>query len=403
MQTILFVDDEPHVIDGLKRSLRSMRREWIMVFAGSGAEALERLAQQPFDVVVTDMRMPGMNGAQLLTEVLKRYPHIVRIMLSGHSDLQAIMQSVGPTHQYLSKPCDTEHLKETIANACTLRDLLGSATLRRMVAEMRLLPCLPSLYAEMMHAAQTPESPLAAIGEVIARDVGMTAKILQLVNSAFFGLPHRVTNAAEAVGMLGLDTIRALVLSFHIFGQCDAMLLPDFSAETLWRHSLTVGKLAKQIALMEGGDSCLCEDAYTAGLLHDAGKLALAIHVPYPYGKALALAREQHLPLFEAETIVIGACHAEVGAYLLGLWGLPKTIVEALAFHHCPEILPTVEFTPLSAVYAANCLVNAACPDNNGGVEETINTAYFEAMGKAERIGLWAEACRHILDEEQTR
>ena len=389
MKTILFVDDEPHIIDGLQRSLRPMRHEWKMVFANSGAQALERLAQESFDVVVTDMRMPGISGAQLLTEVLKQYPHIVRIMLSGHSDLQAIMQSVGPTHQYLSKPCNVDHLKETIANACALRDLLGSATLRGMVAEMKSLPSLPGLYAEIIEAAQSSEMPLAAIGAVIARDVGMTAKMLQLVNSAFFGLPHHVTNASEAVGMLGLDTVRALILSFHVFEECDAILLPDFSAEKLWHHSLLVGKLAKQIATLEGGDRRLCEDAYTAGLLHDAGKLALAIHLPRPYAEALALAQAQNLPIFEAETTILGASHAEVGAYLLGLWGLPKTIVEALAFHHCPEVLSEAEFSPLSAVYAADCLVNSVCPNN---------TAYFKAMGKAERISLWAEACRKIIE-----
>src|SRR5262245_37814840 len=100
MKKILFVDDEPNVLQGLERMLRSMRHEWEMQFAMSGPAALERLAEQTFDVIVSDMRMPGMTGAQLLTEVSQRHPHIVRIILSGQADQEDILRSVGPTHQY---------------------------------------------------------------------------------------------------------------------------------------------------------------------------------------------------------------------------------------------------------------------------------------------------------------
>src|SRR5256885_11774657 len=124
MIRILFVDDEPKVTEGLHRMLRSMRREWEMTFATSGAEALEKLSAKPFDVVVSDMRMPGMDGCQLLTEVMRRHPQVVRIILSGYSDKETIMRSIGLAHHYLSKPCDAETLKETIRRACDLRDQL---------------------------------------------------------------------------------------------------------------------------------------------------------------------------------------------------------------------------------------------------------------------------------------
>ena len=380
--------------------MRSMRQEWRMHFASSGAAALEIMENEAFDVIVTDMRMPGMSGAQLLTEVLKSYPHVVRIMLSGHSDLQAIMQSVGPTHQYLTKPCDADVLKKTIASACALRDLLSSPALRSMVAEMKSLPSLPALYVEMMEVVQTNDMPLTAIGNVISRDAGMTAKMLQLVNSAFFGSPRRMTNVVEAITMLGLDTVRALVLTFNVFEQCNTPMLPGFSSEALWQHSLMVGKLAKQIAVAEGSDRRLCEDAYTAGLLHDAGKLALVVHLPIPYAEALTVAQKEKIPLVEAETIVLGATHAEVGAYLMGLWGLPAAIVEALAFHHRPEICQESQFGPLTAVYAANHLVNAACPGADIGVSTPVNSDYFSALQLTGSMECWQGIYRKMLDDE---
>ena len=402
-QRILFVDDDLQITDGLQRTLRSMRHEWHMEFVNSGQQALDALANAPFDVIVTDMRMPGMSGAQVLTEALKQYPLMIRIMLSGHSDQEVILQAVGPTHQFLSKPCDIHHLKATVANACALRDLLTSPPLQRMVAEMETLPCLPALYAEMMEAAQSPEATIQTIGSVIARDMGMTAKILQLVNTASFGLTRSVTDAMEAVTLLGLETVRALVLSFHVFAQFDVAALPALSAEILWKHSLRVGKLAKQIAQAEGRDHRLCEDAYTAGLLHDCGRLALATHIPGYYANALALAQQDNIPLIEAEMATLNATHAQVGAYLMGLWGLPPAIVEAIAFHHRPVDCRTMEFSPLTAVYVANCLEHAACSDGAGDAATLLEDDYLNALGLRDRVPVWQELYHSIRNEEETQ
>ena len=401
-QRILFVDDDLQITDGLQRTLRSMRHEWHMQFVNSGQGALDTLANAPFDVIVTDMRMPGMNGAQLLAHTRTLHPLMIRIMLSGHSDQEGILQAVGQTHQFLSKPCDIDHLKTTIANACALRALLTSPPLQRMVAQIETLPSLPALYAEMMAAAQSSEATIQTIGDMIARDMGMTAKILQLVNTSAFALPRSVTDAIEAVTLLGLETARALILSFHVFAEYDAGVLPALPADTVWKHSLRVGKLAKQIALAEGGGQRSGEDSYTAGLLHDCGRLALATHLPGCYANALALARRDNLPLIVAEMATLNATHAEVGAYLMGLWGLPPAIVEAIALHHRPLDCRTMEFSPLTAVYAANCLEHAAGSDMAEGASTLLEDAYLSALGLRERVPVWRELYHSIRNEELT-
>src|ERR1017187_6368046 len=114
MKNLLFVDDEVRVLQGLQRQLYGMRNEWNMNFKEGGAKALDFMASAPVDVIVTDMMMPGMDGAQLLTEVMKRHPDTIRIVLSGHADREAILRLVGPAHQYLSKPCDAEELRNAI-------------------------------------------------------------------------------------------------------------------------------------------------------------------------------------------------------------------------------------------------------------------------------------------------
>lgn len=186
---ILFVDDEPNVLRSIRRMLHGLRQEWDMKFVESGHEALSLLAKEAFEVIITDMRMPQMDGAQLLTEVKKQYPHMVRIVLSGHTDKDMILKSVQQAHQYLSKPCDAETLKSTISRTRARRSLLSQESLKRIVSKIDVLPSLPSLYAEIINELQSSDLSIQKIGQIISKDLGMTAKVLQMVNSAFFGIP----------------------------------------------------------------------------------------------------------------------------------------------------------------------------------------------------------------------
>ena len=323
MKRILFVDDEPKILQGLQRMLRSMRHEWEMEFATSGQEALEILANAPFDVVVTDMRMPGMDGAQLLNEVMKRYPNVVRVILSGQTEQDVFLASSHIMHQFLPKPCDTETLKATIVRDCALKDLLKDESLRKLVLQTESLPCLSDLYDEIVGLLKMPNVPMEKVGQIIAKDIGMTAKILQLVNSAFYGFRRRISNPIDAVVILGLNTIKALVLSHRLFRFFDTTKLTAFCPQVLWKHSMEVGLFARKIARMENYTAKFIDDAPAAGMLHDIGKLVLAANLPDQYNKVLALAQEKNVSPCEAEHEVFHGTHAEVGAYLMALFGIP--------------------------------------------------------------------------------
>ena len=394
---ILFVDDEPKILDGLGRMLRGTRHEWDMKFVESGPEALEILEKEPFDIVVSDMRMPGMDGLQLLTEVKKRYPHIVRIVLSGHSDQEMILKSIRPAHQYLSKPCDPETLKSTISRACSLRDLLKHSSLKRLVSQMESLPSLPSLYFEVMDELQCPEPSINKLGQIIAKDLGMSTKILQLVNSAFFGVPRHVSNPAQAVTLLGLDTVKALVLTVEVFSKFNQAELPSFPVERLWSHSIKSGAIAREIAKAENIDEELIDDAFMAGLLHDIGKLILATRLSENYKEVLELVRHQEIVFSDAEQQILGATHAEVGAYLLGLWGLPYPIVEVVAYHHVPNNYPAEFFGPLTAVHIANVLEYKGNHDPILDMAiSKIDYQYLEKLNLVDRLSVWKETCCEV-------
>lgn len=399
MKHLLFVDDEPKLLDGLKRLLRPMRNEWSMTFALSGEEALTLLAQAPFDVVISDMRMPGMDGAQLLNAVQQRYPHIVRIILSGHSDRAMIYSSISATHQFLAKPCEADHLKATIHHACALRDVLKSDALQGLVAGLSTIPSLPAFFTEIKQALEAETASLKTIGAIIAQDMGMTAKVLQLVNSAYFGLRDNVSTAEQAVNFLGLDTMQALVLTVHVFSQFPTAGAATFHIERLWADSLRTGALARAIAKAERCSALAIEQAYTAGLLHDVGTLVLAMNVSDRYRALLTEASAKGMPVWEAEQLEFGTTHAEVGAYVLGLWRLGDPIVEAVAYHHRPGDCSVKTFSPLTAVHAAQVLQQNPAEQPASGFMAQIDDAYLERVHRTDRIPVWRELAMTIGKE----
>jgi HD-like signal output (HDOD) protein len=386
---ILFVDDEEMVLRGLGRLLRPMSNEWEMEFVNSGAKALARMAEAPFDIVVSDMRMPGMNGAELLNEVMKRYPRTVRLILSGFADRDLILKCVGSTHQYLSKPCDQGELKMAILRATRLEESLENQTLRQLVTRCATLPSVPALYSEVIEVLQDPEATTDTIGDIIVKDGGMTARILKLANSAFFGFGREISSVSEGVAYLGTETIKSLILFSNAFSQPESSKLPDLATEALWRHSLEAANAAKAIAACEGADRKIVDESYVSGLLHDVGKLVLASNLPEQYHEAINLARHEKIPLCTAERKVFDADHADVGGYLLGLWGLPVPVVEAIAFHHHPAAAVQNKFAPLTALHVGNILVSLEDPVIAGIPPSELDEGYLAALNLGSRMEIW--------------
>ena len=336
---ILFVDDEPHLLAGLRRSLRGQRGEWEMFFAGSAEEALRLVDDAPMDAVLTDMYMPGMNGAQLLQEIARRHPQTVRMVLSGHSDEKAILSLVGTAHRFMAKPCDADTLKSVLSRAFMLRSLLADNQLQSLVSSLGSLPTIPEIYRKLTARLQSQDATVREIGHLIGEDPPLTAKLLQVVNSAFFGVGRRITNPEEAASLLGMETLHGLILSAGIFRQfeADRSASNEHLIEGLWHHSIQVGQLARDIARAEGSNQTLLDDSMTSGLLHDIGRLLLAFRLPKAWDDIVQLTRTEGIHHWDAEQRVVGATHSAIGAYLLGLWGLPEAIVEAVAFNHHPS------------------------------------------------------------------
>ena len=378
--------------------LRLFRNEWDMHFALSGPDALAVMAAKPIDIIVADMRMPGMNGAELLAEVMKRYPRTIRIVLSGHAGQDLIMKSVGVTHQYLSKPCDSETFKSTIMRATQLRTLLDDDRLQRLVSQMGTLPSPPAMYFELANELRSPDASIHKVAQIVSQDPAMTAKILQLANSAFFSRRREVSNPCEAVSYLGLERIQHLFLSVHAFSQFETARWSGLSIDDLWGHSMSTATLSKRISESVSADKWVTDNAFTAGLLHDVGKLMLASRLPSRYRVAAFRAHTYNAPQWKVERDLMGASHAEVGAYLLALWGLPDPIVEAVAYHHRPSESLGRSVSSLTMVHVANAF-DHALQEGDTATDAPMDDVYLARVAVADKIPTWYGQAQELAQQ----
>jgi HD-like signal output (HDOD) protein len=395
---VIFVDDEPRVLEGLKRMLRPKRNEWQMTFVGSAKEALDVLKADPCEVVVTDMRMPGMNGAELLEVVQREYPDTIRLILSGQAETESVMKALGVSHQFLSKPCDAEILTGTIQRAFALRDLAGNHAVKTLVARINKLPTLPATYQRLVDCLKSPNADMEDVARIISMDPSMSARLLKVVNSAYFGLAKPVADVGRAGALLGLDRIMALVLGQGIFSGGEVPKIPGFSLEALWSHSIATATAAHRIALDEKLEKDGVAAAFLAGMLHDIGKLVLAMGMPTEYGRVLAMAQSDPRSERDIETLELQASHTDVGAYLVGLWGLPNTIAEAIACHEDPANAAGAFGLP-AIVHVADRIAHHPDIEDPRHPDLHLNFDYLEKHGRGDRWNDWREHCKAAIAE----
>ncbi len=381
---VLFVADDPNLQRSLRLMLEPLLKEWEGHFSRGGPDVFARLDESAFDTLVTDTRLAGTNCAEMLTEVRRCHPLTVRIALINPKEEDDLVRLASVAHRLLAKPCDPIELHAAIQRAHSLRELLKGSSLAAVVGRLGSVPTLSTLYTRIADELMFPNYSLATVGDLVAQDLGIAARMLQMANSALVGLRRPATTPNQAVRVLGADLTRTLVLAADLFSRYNPISLKPFSIELLWEHSQQVAELATQIAQTERAGDRVVRESGLAGLFHDIGRLTLASQLPGPYREVMGAMLSENLTAADAERRLFGASHAEVGAYLLGLWGLPDPLVEAVAWHHNPSACPGNSFTPLTAVHIADAVLRA-----DEGVLPDMD--YLERLGLAERWDVWKE------------
>jgi putative nucleotidyltransferase with HDIG domain len=388
-QRILFVDDDRQLLDGLRRGLAARETSWEMRFVESGERALEELGRFSCDVIVSDVRMPGLDGTAVLATASERWPNAIRIALSGAADLADTVRLLPVAHQYLSKPCPAPQLEKVIERCLKLHEVLGEPSLRALIGRVRQLPTHPLISTKLKVTSANDSVSFQRVGQLITADAVLAAKVVQIVNSSFFRPARRITNVEQAVQYMGFAGVRNLMLCADVFARWPGKLAnAAVDLESLQQHAQGTAVIAE--AMTRG--TTWADDSVLAALLHDIGYWVLSQECPADLSRALDVAVEEGMPLHRAEARVIGASHAEVGAYLLGLWGLPYPVIEAVAHHHEPERFRSGRFEVLSALAVALALSGTDDGDAFRVAPpraETVGPAYLQGLGAP---FTWSEA-----------
>jgi putative nucleotidyltransferase with HDIG domain len=386
---ILFVADDPHLHRFLRQLMEPLEEEWQPTYSRGGAEALRLLGDGSYAIVMADVRLAAGFCQELLLQVREQMPDVVRIVLAGPGDQELLLRVLPLVQRIVAKPCDPAELYATLQRTQSLREVLQSPEVVSVVGRLGQIPTLSTLYSRIADELMKPDYSLAKVGELVSQDPGIAAKLLQVANSALIGLRRPATTPAQAVRVLGGELTRTLVLAADLFSRYSPAQLKPFCIDQLWEHSQSVAALAGRIAQSERLDERNTRDSTLAGLFHDIGQLLLASQMPEAYREVFHLARRENLPLAKAEKQIFGATHAEVGAYLLGLWGLPDPLVEAVAWHHLPEQCPGMTVSPLTTVHAAEALLS----EREG---ERPHIEYLERLGLDDRWDRWQELSRKV-------
>jgi HD-like signal output (HDOD) protein/CheY-like chemotaxis protein len=399
MTHVLFVDDDERVLRGIRRTMRTTHPDWEMSFAGDSEEALQQLEESGADVIVSDAQMPGVDGLALLQLVRMRYPETARIMLTGQVKKEQTYEAVGLVHQFLAKPVPPTELQAAIDRALHLRGLLDDHTLRSVVSRMRALPSQPDVYTRLMRAVRSEDVGLDEIAGIVEENPSVAARVLQLVNSAFFGLPRPTASIKEAVVFIGTKTLRTLVLSVEAFRDLElGSAANGLDPDALQEHAVTTARIAAEVVSADDK-----EVAYSAGLLHSIGVLVLASQLSDEWGRIVAEARESQRSLLEVERLVLGVDHGQIAAALLSLWGLPHDVIEAVAQHLNPAPVTGFGGKLVGVTHVASRLADEICPPFLPGVVGTpIDRDYLMADGSDASLDDWRYLAEQI-GEESTR
>jgi putative nucleotidyltransferase with HDIG domain len=386
---VLFVGGDESWLGEIQRDLGCLQSNWKTEHAADCGQAVEKWADGSFDTLILDGKIP--DGSKLFKALEKELAQSVCLVRCQTMDRSTSAQWKGTGATLIPEDTDAAALVSNIKRSACVQDWMGNEAIRKLVLQIRKLPAQPKLHTEVTNELKSENGSMDVVGKLISQEPVMSAKIMQVVNSAFFGLTREISDPGECVMVLGAERIKALILLAGVFSQYAGSKCPGFAPEPVWGHSIQVGAFARAIALAETKNARTAEAAFTAGLLHDIGKLILAGNLPEMYDTVQKLKVSKSITTREAEMEILGTSHAELGACLLATWGLPLPILEAIAWHHEPSRSDEKGFTLLAAVHAANVFAQETTTGETA--RDTVDKGYFLHAGLGDCHNRWREFC----------
>jgi HD-like signal output (HDOD) protein/CheY-like chemotaxis protein len=385
---ILYLEEQPDLVAELIGELRQ-HKFWEVAHAENAQEARIIARKQPLDVALLSATMPETDPIEIAEELTQLYPKLTTFILAPDAETGGGLAYASGRFQWLPKPCNPAALVAAVERMANLVSWLTNNTTLEMVSGLHTLPSIPSNYQGVIRTIHSPHSSFQEIGEAVNKDMGMTSRVLQVANSAYYGYSKKITSPTEAALLLGIETLKSLVRYTHVLNNFPQTPATNAIFDKIWRHSNGVAAVARKIALAQTQNETLAEEAFTAGLLHDIGKLVLASMRPDDYKEVMRRAAEEKKAVHLLERVKLGTTHAETGAYLLSLWGIPFSILEAVAWHHFPSESKEKKFSALTAVHVANVAEHRRTDPENVRAAPPLDERYLADLGLAKEAEEW--------------
>jgi len=387
---ILYLEESEQLVADLVNELRE-HKFWEVAHARDLQEARTLARKQPVDVALLSATMPDTDPVQVAEELTQLHPKLTTFILAPDAESGGGLAYASGRFQYLPKPCNPNALISAVERMAKLVSWLQNNTTLNLVSGLHSLPTIPSNYQGVIRTIHSADSSVQDIGEAINKDMGMTSRVLQVANSAYYGYSKKITNPTEAAQLLGIETLKSLVRYTHVLNNFPQTPASNAIFDKVWRHSIGVAAIARRITMLQTQNETLAEEAFTAGLLHDIGKLILMSIKPEEYKEVIRAAAEAKTPIHLLERVKLGTTHAETGGYLLSLWGIPLTILEAVAWHHFPSESTERTFSPLTAVHIADVADHRRTNRDNIKAVPALDERYLAEVGVTDKLRDWLE------------
>lgn len=384
MQTIAILEPDEVRRAELQCTMEAVCRDWQLVFCGSAMQMLETLGHDVDVMIAPDATDLG-STTDLFLQARNNHASTLRIVLLDSSRQSSSDQLSSLVNRTLSRQSSPESLIGSVSAALQLRAVMCNKRLRNLVEKLPNVPTLPEKYQEIQTALQNDTATMQSIGRIIETDPALTARILQLANSAAFGLPHPVSTAGEALSRLGINTVAGMVLSHGVFTQFDQRTIRSTGIRDVFWHSSVMGQLARRVMADYTDNVRRIDQAMTAGILSDIGTLVLAAGMPDAMAICRRIVEKDGRADWDVESDLIGFTHMQVGAMLLSMWDLPDSIIEAVAYHHNPSQCPETQFTPLSAVHVGNAILKR----QDETIVPNLDWPYIERINASDHVVTW--------------
>ena len=376
-KSALVVSLEPMSSDFLNPDLgdSGLRLHTHSVTQQSEAEAL--LSKYSVDIIILNLHGSTCAWREWYAQLQRLHPRMARVIVADLSNRSVQPDAVSLAHSFISRRASRRSVIASLARILELQDCLASARLASLMSKLERLPTSKGVYGMLVAETNSPDATALSLSRIVETDIALTARVLQLINSSFFGLGKPVTSVHQALGYLGVSTIRSLAMMMQVHSLFPEAPLDMNRFMDMQKHGLLVGRLAKRLVTQRETS----ETALTAGILHDIGGLALLLGVPQASHDSRIHASQRHSDIDN----LYGVNHTTIGAHLAYLWGLPDKVSEAIAWHHTPSRSPTQEMDALAAVHIADALVFAVETDR----APDLDAAFVRRIGVENRIPGW--------------